>query len=97
MRHTFGRPFHRVRRSSLDKLDRVSLFEAESNAEEAVLRQHIVQLPRGVVDLQIADNWQSLCGMADTVFAEYNRDHPEIQAQRDLARERGRYLMEVLC
>jgi len=53
-------------------------------------------LPKGVVDLQLADNWQFLCGLADTVFADYNRDKPEIDFQRARAKKSGVRYLEVL-
>jgi hypothetical protein len=93
LRQTFGRPFYSVKRSMLDRFEHITLFEEESTADEAFLRQTIIQLPKGVVDLQLADNWQYLCGMVDTVFADYNRDHPAIDAQKALAKKSGlRYL-----
>lgn len=96
LRHTFGRPFHSVERSMLDRFERTTLFEEESTADEAFLRQTIIQLPKGVVDLQLADNWQFLCGLVDTVFAEYNRDQPEIDVQRAMAKKSGIRYLEVL-
>jgi len=96
LRYTFARPFHSVKRSMLDRFDKVTVFEDASTPDEAFLQETIIQLPRGVVDLQIADNWQFLCGLADTVFAEYNRDHPEIDVQRAQAKQSGIRYMEIL-
>jgi hypothetical protein len=95
-RETFGRPFNSVKRSMLERYGKVTLFEDASTPEDAVLQQTISQLPKGVIELQIADNWQYMCGMVDTVFSEYNRDHPEIDVERALAKERGIRYMEVL-
>lgn len=96
VRDTFGRPFHSVKRTMLDRFDKVTLFEDSSTQEDAFLQQTIAQLPNGVVNLQIADNWQYLCGLTDTVFAEFNRDSPEIDAQRALAKKSGIHYMEIL-
>ena len=49
------------------------------------------------VDPQIADNWQYACTLADSLFAEFNRDQPEIEIQRDQLAKKGIYLMEVLA
>lgn len=96
LRETYGKPFFSVKPSMLERFDRATLFEDESTAEEAFLRQTIVQLPKGVVNLQLADNWQYLCGLVDTVFAEYNRDQPEIDAERAAAKKKGIRYLEVL-
>ncbi len=97
VRHTFGRPFCSVNRSMLDRFDKVKLFNDASTPGEVFLQQTIRQAPNGgVIDLQIADNWQYLCGLADLLFSEYNRDHPEIEAQRALAKENGIRYLEVL-
>ena len=55
-----------------------------------------MQLPNGVVGLQLADNWQYLCGLTDTVFAEYNRDQPEIEAERARTKKSSFRYLEVL-
>ena len=96
LRHTFGRPFRIVPRAMLANFERATLYEAECTEKEAVLRETVIQLPRGVVDLQIADNWQYLCIMTDTVFAEYHRDRPEIDWQRERALNEGVRYLEVL-
>jgi hypothetical protein len=103
VRYTFGQPFFRVKRANLGKYQRSTLFESESTAEDAVLRQYIDPFPEDLMqvrkicfDIQVADNWQYLCGLVDTMFAEYNRDQPEIDYQRERARKDGLYLLEVL-
>ena len=96
LRQTYGRPFYSVERSMLGRFERAMLFEDESTAEKAFLRETIIQLPKGVVNLQLADNWRYLCGLVDTVFADYNRDQPEIDAQRAAAKKSGIRYLEVL-
>jgi hypothetical protein len=96
LRHTFGRPFYAPDRATLDQYDKVTLFKDASSPDKAFIQQAIAQTPKGVINLQIADNWQYLCGRADTIFAEFNRDNPEIDAERTLAKESGIRYMEVL-
>ena len=97
LRHTFGRPFHKADRATVDKYDKVTLFKDASSPDDAFIQQAIAQSPKGgMIDLQIADNWQYLCALADTIFAEFNRDNPEIEAQRALEKENGIRYMEVL-
>jgi len=105
VRYTFGQPFFRIKREKLSKYERATLFETESTKEEAFLRQYIepyrlqdmVKAPEKFsVDIQLADNWQYLCGLVDTVFTEYNRDQPEINYQKEQARKKGLHLVEVL-
>jgi hypothetical protein len=96
LRHTFGRPFRVVDRSELGRYERSSVYETHSTPERVALRQTIVQIPRGIVDLQLADNWQFLCSGADAVFAEFNRDQPEIDEQRERALRQGVRYIEVL-
>jgi len=96
LRQTFGRPFYKADSATTEKYDKVTLFKDASSPGEAFIQQSIAQTPKGVIDLQIADNWQYLCGLADTIFAEFNRDNPEIDAQRALTKESGVRYMEVL-
>jgi len=97
LRHTFGRPFYSIDPSMLDRHDQVMLFKDESTPDRAFVRETINQAPRGsLIDLRVADNWQYLCGLADLAFSEYNRDHPEIETQRALAKDEGIRYLEVL-
>jgi hypothetical protein len=96
LRETFGRPFRFVERTALGGFSSVNLFEDASTPEQACLQQTIMQLPGGVVDLQIADNWQYLSQLADTLFAEYNRDKPEIEAEKVRALRSGLRYLEML-
>jgi hypothetical protein len=81
----------------LDRHDQVMLFKDESTPDRAFVRETINQAPRGsLIDLRVADNWQYLCGLADLAFSEYNRDHPEIETQRALAKDEGIRYLEVL-
>lgn len=103
VRYTFGQPFFRINRADLPKYERATLFESASTQDHAFLRQFIEPFPehlmpghRKSVDLRPADNWQYLCGQADAVFAEYNREKPEIDYQREQAKKNGLYLLEVL-
>ncbi|MGZ3303303.1 MAG: hypothetical protein ACXVBG_20680 [Isosphaeraceae bacterium] len=96
LRQTFGTPFYSVKRSMLDQYDKVTLFEKASTPDDAFLQQTIAQLPKGVIDLEIADNWQYLCELVDTVFAENNREYPEIEVQKARARKSGIYYMDIL-
>lgn len=95
-RQTFGRPFHAVSSARLENCTKVTLFEEASTPDRPVVRETIEQLLPDTIDLQAADNWQYLCALADVVFAEHNRDSPEIASQRDRAKADGIRYMEVL-
>jgi hypothetical protein len=96
MRHTFGRPFHAVPKESLAGLASYSLFEGSEEADEPALRECVVTLPKNGIDLQVADNWQYLCGRIDAVFADFNRDSPEVEIAKRSALDRGARYFEVL-
>jgi hypothetical protein len=102
VRYAFGQPFFRVNRANLPKYERATLFESASTGDDAFLRQFIQPFPEGLMpghqslDIGIADNWQFLCGQADVVFAEYNREKPEFDYHREQARRNGLYFLEVL-
>ncbi len=96
LRQTFGRPFYQPDRAIVDKYDKVTLFKDAGSHDDAFIQETIAQDPNGVIDLQIADNWQYLCGLADTIFSEFNRDNPEIEVQRALEKENGVRYIEVL-
>jgi hypothetical protein len=96
VRYSFGRPFYRVKRADLHKFHGAILFE-DYDGEDVFLRQYVVQSWKESVDLNIASNWQRLCGISDILFAEFNRDKPEIEHERDFARKEGFYLLEVLA
>ncbi len=96
LRRTYGRPFFVVDRDQLDRFEKYTLFDDEGTDGKARVRQTIEQLPQGVVDLQLADNWQYMCGLTDLVFAEHNRDHPELEFLRQSQRSKGIFMMEIL-
>ena len=98
MRYTFGRPFFEVSRADLARYERPKLFEAESTPEKVFLREFTTRGPdaKASFDLQYADNWEHLCGSADVVFAEFNRDQPAIEFHREQSRRSGLHLLEVL-
>jgi hypothetical protein len=96
---SFGRPFRRVKREALSNYKGVVLFDEPCDQDDVFLRRGITgrhEVTPIKVDLQIADNWQYACALTDTLFAEFNRDQPEIELQRDQWKKRGVYLMEVL-
>jgi hypothetical protein len=97
---SFGKPFHRVTREQVSKYyQQAVFFDEPAGQDELFLRRAIRNYTESTpmkVDLQIADNWQFACSLADSVFAEFNRDHPEIDLQRDQLKKRGVYLMEVI-
>jgi len=99
VRWSFGRPFRRIKREELSKYQGVVVFDEPADQDEVFIRQGIMgfDFPMPMkVDPKIADNWQYACGLADSLFAEFNRDQPEIQLQRDRLTKSGVYLMEVL-
>jgi hypothetical protein len=96
VRHTFGQPFFKVRRDDLGRFASPSLFEASDGQDPLFLRAAIVEIPRLGIDLKAAENWQYLCSTADAIFAEYNRDQPQIEIQRAQARQQGIHMLEVL-
>jgi hypothetical protein len=99
IRWSFGRPFRRIKREELSKYQGVVLFDEHADQDEVFLRQGITGRDEPTpmkVDLKIADNWQFACTLADSLFAEFNRDQPEIELHRDQLKKRGVYLMEVL-
>lgn len=100
VRWSFGRPFRRLKRTDLSKYARVVLFDEIAGPDEVFLRQGItsgdLSTPMMTIDLQIADNWQYSCAMADCLFAEFHRDQPDIEFQRGEMKKRGIYLMEIL-
>lgn len=97
VRCSFGRPFYRVKRTDLHKYQGVLLFEDHPDSDNVFLRQYVMQHPKETVDLNLASNWQFQCSLTDTLFAEFNRDKPEIEYQRDRLRQEGLYLIEVLA
>jgi len=98
VRYTFGRPFFEVSRADLQQYERPKLFEAESTAEKVFLREFMTAGPdaKPSFDFQLADNWEHLCGTADVVFAEFNRDQPSIDFQREESKKSGLLMLEVL-
>lgn len=95
-RQTFGRPFYSTKRLDLARFDKVQLFEKASTNDTVFVREIISRAPNGGVNLQIADNWQYLCGLVDTVFAEFNRDSPEIETEKERAKVDGIRYIEVI-
>jgi hypothetical protein len=97
LRWSFGAPFRRIKREELSKYQRAVLFDESADADEVFLRKGItVGMMPTAIDAQIADNWQYACTLADSLFAKFNRDQPEIELERDHLKKRGVYLMEVL-
>jgi hypothetical protein len=72
--------------------------ETEGAHDTIFLRQHVWRIPeKSVVDFTIADNWMYVCSLADALFAEFNRDNPDIEYHREQKKKQGVYLLEVLA
>lgn len=97
IRETFGRPFYAVTREELKNYAQATPFETAGTEDTVFLRQLVWQVSdRSVVDLTIADNWLYVCSFADALFAEFNRDNPDIEFHRERKKKEGVYLLEVL-
>ena len=97
IRETFGRPFYAVKRDDLKNYSQATPFETARSGDTVFLRQLVWEIPeKSVIDLTIADNWLFVCSLSDALFAEFNRDNPDIESHRERKKTKGVYMLEVL-
>lgn len=96
IRETFGRPFLRLSPEAAARYAGVTWFPG-AGPDTACVRQRIGPGVKESVNLQLADNWQYACSLADAVFAESDRDAPGVAFHRDRTRKAGLHLLEVIA